>query len=287
MAPDSWTSVISFGGFAATVLSAIAALGSTIAAVYAIKQSILQRTVSTKPQIIIGSTTATIVHASRKIFKCHVKNKHNYYYLTIPVKNIGLGTALNFNYRWNFDYRKVIDSCGFKEIKDHPLFSSEKPQKRTNGKYIHYSEDNECKNYGFLDQGTFKTYPIRKINNEVEYLIPISQDKTECTIKFPALILTLLNEMSLIDPEYKNEFLPKLDAGLLEINYSDISGNNIDVKFRCIINTIGFKSPSETGPESTFRIEFHSTEPKTTTGLRKLRKSYADFINEHDFNKNR
>lgn len=285
MEPEKLTSLVTLGGFIATVLSAIAALGSAIAAGYAIKQSILQRTVSTKPQIILGKTIASIVHVQRKVFDLHIKNKSEFYYLLIPVKNIGLGAALNIRYKWNFNYKNAIQDCGFKEIKEHPLLSKES-YNRDLGKRIFFSEGDNHEYYGFLNNGTFTTYPIKIINNEIEYLLPISQDKTECTIKFPVLILTLLNEISQTDHRYKNTLLPTFDAGQLHIHYNDISGNNITIKFQCNINTIGFISSGETGPESTFRIDFHTIEARTTTGLRKLRKSYAEFIEEHDFNKN-
>ncbi|EPF6316099.1 hypothetical protein I8H57_002829, partial [Enterobacter cloacae] len=71
------------------------------------------------------------------------------------------------------------------------------------------------------------------------------------------------------------------------INYEDISGNNITIKYNCTLQTTGFKSNSEYGAGLTFKIGFHRIYSRSMPRLERLRKSYANFINDIDFNKNK
>ncbi|EEI8686007.1 hypothetical protein GYD10_004417, partial [Salmonella enterica] len=124
-------------------------------------------------------------------------------------------------------------------------------------------------------------------HSELEYIMPVTQENSPSTIEFPSLILLLLADIAYSSTTSDGAMFDVMDAGLLQIEYEDISGNKIKVKFNCSVQLIRFQSKTENGPRSTFRIEFNRIHSGSKLGLQRIRKSYADFINEHDYNKNR
>ena len=78
-----------------------------------------------------------------------------------------------------------------------------------------------------------------------------------------------------------------VDGPILKFSYSDIDSNRHEVcyKSKAIFNKIDIMSNNV---KIGYILEFHVVHnSRTRDVLQKLRKSYADFIDEHDFNKNR
>ncbi|HFG5675094.1 TPA: hypothetical protein ACGHY7_003089, partial [Salmonella enterica subsp. enterica serovar Stanley] len=120
-----------------------------------------------------------------------------------------------------------------------------------------------------------------------EYIMPVTQESSPSKIEFPSLIMLLLTEYLYSVKTFDGTIFDELDAGQLHIRYEDISGNKNKIIFNCTIQLMSYQSKSENGPRSTFRIEFNRIHSGSKLGLQRIRKSYADFISEHDFNKNR
>lgn len=116
--------------------------------------------------------------------------------------------------------------------------------------------------------------------------MPITQESTSSKIELPSLICLLLADIAYSSTVSDNSLFNKMDAGKLHIKYEDISGNKIHIYFNCFIQLIRFQSKTEKGPRSTFRIEFNRIHTGSKFGLQRLRKSYVEFMNEHDFNRN-
>ncbi|EBQ7297132.1 hypothetical protein FWL64_10430, partial [Salmonella enterica] len=68
MAAESWVTI---GGFFATTASAIAAF-------FAVKQTMLQRTISTKPQLIINNQEVKAIHSLSNTFALKIE-ENNFY----------------------------------------------------------------------------------------------------------------------------------------------------------------------------------------------------------------
>ncbi|EEK6776672.1 hypothetical protein FVS25_22395, partial [Salmonella enterica] len=130
-------------------------------------------------------------------------------------------------------------------------------------------------------------YGIKKEHCELEYIMPVTQESSPSKIEFPSLIMLLLTEYLYSVKTFDGTIFDELDAGQLHIRYEDISGNKNKIIFNCTIQLMSYQSKSENGPRSTFRIEFNRIHSGSKLGLQRIRKSYADFISEHDFNKNR
>ncbi|ECK2001092.1 hypothetical protein H3S64_003429, partial [Salmonella enterica] len=66
MAAESWVTI---GGFFATTASAIAAF-------FAVKQTMLQRTISTKPQLIINNQEVKAIHSLSNTFALKIEENN-------------------------------------------------------------------------------------------------------------------------------------------------------------------------------------------------------------------
>lgn len=139
MATESWVTI---GGFIATTASAIAAF-------FAVKQTMLQRTISTKPQIIVSNHEVKTILSENNTFALVIEDSELYYDIPILIKNVGLGTALNIQYNWSFDYQKHIKLCGFKETKEDPVLPMLKAQFEESEKYFHF-ETEKNSNYKYF-----------------------------------------------------------------------------------------------------------------------------------------
>lgn len=157
------------------------------------------------------------------------------------------------------------------------------------GKYFCSTEekDSNFKRYELIKNGKFNIYSITKTNKELEYIMPVNQEKSPSVILFPSLILLALAESKNSNNTFADSFFfDVMDACKLIINYEDISGNKITITYNCTLQTTGFKSNSEYGAGLTFKIGFHRIHSRSRPSLERLRKSYANFIDEYDFNKN-
>ncbi|MEB5889761.1 hypothetical protein [Enterobacter roggenkampii] len=279
MAAESWVTI---GGFFATTASAIAAF-------FAVKQTMLQRTISTKPQIIINNQEVKAIHSLDSTFALKIEENDFYFDIPIIIKNVGLGTALNIKYSWSFDYQKHIKKCGFKEISEDPVFSPIKIRLDEWDKHYYFSNDESSsyESYKFIKNKKLNHYGIKKEHRELEYIMPVTQESSPSKIEFPTLIMLLLTEYLYSSRELDGTIFDELDAGQLHIRYEDISGNRKEILFNCTIQLMSYQSKSENGPRSTFRIEFSRIHSGSRLGLQRIRKSYVDFINEHDYNKNK
>lgn len=276
MAAENW---ITIGGFIATTASAIAAF-------FAVKQTMLQRIVLTKPQIIMSNQEVNLLHCSDSTFSLAFEDLKLYHDIPIFIKNVGLGTALNIKYSYSFYYKKTIKLCNFIEIDEDQMISIIKKKHDTRDKLFHITNEKDSKyNYfKFIKNGKFQIYGIKKEHNELEYVMPIAQEKVAASIEFPSLILLLLAESAYSETVSDGAMFDAMSAGQLSIFYEDISGNKISIKFDCNIRWIKFQSNTENGPCSTYRIEFQRVHPETMPRLKRLRKSYAKFISNHYIN---
>ncbi|EBT4284346.1 hypothetical protein CKS56_10325, partial [Salmonella enterica] len=197
--------------------------------------------------------------------------------------------ALNIKYNWSFDYKKYIKQCGFREIGEDPVFSPSKIMENEWDKHYHYSNDENSsyEYYKFIKNQKLNHYGIKKEHCELEYIMPVTQESSPSKIEFPTLIMLLLTEYLYSKRTSDSTIFDVLDAGQLHLKYEDISGNRNKIIFNCTIQLISYQSKSENGPRSTFRIEFTRVHSGSKLGLQRIRKSYADFINEHDYNKNK
>lgn len=234
----------------------LAAAFSALAAAFAVQQSKLQRTTLTKPQLIVTKITIPVFSDSDAIFSLGTR-VHEF---KVPIKNVGLGTALNLKYSWNFDYLKAIDACGFARVKSHPvdiLSSVTRYGELNNTAFVDDKDSNEYLYISFYNDGTFTGHSIAKVNTDIEYIIPITQDKTVTVLKLPYLIpMLIINQLESIR-SFPDVTIFEHDAGILTLEYEDISGYRFSLKFACTLRLIKYKGSVKHGSEAVYELKLH------------------------------
>lgn len=254
MANDSWVAI------GALVTSA----GSAIAAFFAVQQSYLQRKISIKPELITKDVEIKTIYINSPIFSCKPIDSKIEYNIDIPILNIGLGAALNIKYKWIFDYHNRISGCGFVRLDENPVFSGSSTQNFN--KAVYYDDDkdeNQCLNFDFFNQGEMKLYSIVKVNKEIEFILPITQDNKKINIKLPTLIPILMISKYHQANALAEIMREPLKVGELEIMYEDISGAKKSTQLHFSLRMVHFQAIGQYGPESVFSLKFHRPERKS------------------------
>lgn len=242
------------------ICSFFVAVFSALFAFLSVRQSYLQRKIFTKPQLVTRDITIEYTHQSDGIFSFTALDEKPGYKFDVPLINVGLGTALNINYKWQFDFDKCLTACGFTKLKDHPMHlarSNPRPSKIERSVYCNNSNENEYFNFDFFHNEKIKLYSFPKNNSEIEYLIPspqVSQTSDVVNLSLPSLIPILLisqAQKTSSAPEMMNEHR---DAGKLIIEYNDISDDKISIAFDCKIKMIKFMGNGENGPVTTYKF---------------------------------
>ncbi|MEG0716107.1 MAG: hypothetical protein RR962_18500 [Hafnia sp.] len=259
------------------LVAAIAALVSAIAALMVVGQASLQRKLSYKPQVVFNpqSFTYKLKNNKNDIFnRIHLKRSNNTHLNKSNLAiNIGLGAALDVVIHWEYEYQKSVDTI-------NSYFSKlERPAKIS----LYDNEitiDNADPEIGYQ-------FASRYGEDTHDYILSFNQNPapTEILVPFPCISLNCAILIYSLSAEGKvNRDLPKLT---LTISYKDIGGSkfkeeyDIEVDFYNIVN-------NDDDILMNGKIIFNKIgiKEKTAKGLEGIRKRYAEFINEKDFNKN-
>lgn len=254
----------------------LAAAFSALAAAFAVQQSKLQRTTLTKPQLIVTSITIPVYSNLDTIFSLAPRDRE----FKIPIKNVGLGTALNLRYSWDFNYLKSIDACGFSRVESHPVDILNPPRRDDEFNNTAFVDDKAANKYlyiSFYKQGVINGHSIQKFNTDIEYIIPITQDKTVTTLNLPYLIPILIINQLKLTQSFPDLSIFEHDAGILKLEYEDISGYRFFMKFSCTLRLIKFKGSITHGSEAVYELTLHRFK-KSYQVKRVLIKITAKFI---------
>lgn len=253
----------------------LAAAFSALAAAFAVQQSKLQRTTLTKPQLIVTSITIPLLSDLDAMFTLGSKDRE----FKVPIKNVGLGTALNLKYSWDFDYIEAIDSCGFSRVESHPvdiLSPVRRDDEFNKTAFVDEKARNKYLYISLYNDGVLYGHSIPKFNTEIEYIIPITQDKTITTLKLPYLIPILIINQLKLTQSFPDLRIFEHDAGILKLEYEDISGYGFSIKFACTLKLIKFKGSIQHGSEAVYELKLHRF--KTSQQVKKtLTRIYSKF----------
>lgn len=238
----------------------ITAAASVIVALLAFKQTILQRTTLTKPQLFPSNINIPVTFKSGRIFSISPKEEEFKIHFQIPIKNVGLGTALNLKYSWEFDYINTLKTCGFSQMAVHHLERALVTEHSSEtGKTFYYenNKSNESLYLSLSNNKTRKSYSIRKVLNELEYIIPITQDDSPKFLLLPSLIPISFIEKIEKTIELPQRMMTETECGVLHLTYEDISGRKLKCRFSCTFRLTRFNSNGEHGPESVYILKLH------------------------------
>ncbi|WP_249530443.1 hypothetical protein [Escherichia coli] len=91
-----------------TILSCFAALVSAATAIYAIKQSNLQRRLSYKPQLYIEDYRDKYFAPTTNTFDHGINGRPTFNLHELSIINIGNGSAQNIKYKWVYNYSNAL-----------------------------------------------------------------------------------------------------------------------------------------------------------------------------------
>lgn len=256
----------------------IAAVISAIAAFFVVWQSSLQRKLAYKPQIVFKplSFKYQLNTVKSDIFNkiIFLDTDNTTPHRTDCLVNIGLGTAVDVSINWNYDSQKLVNIL-------NEAFKKEGMDKKIT----------VYKNAISLDAPTngADRYSYSRENNsdKIDYILSYSQNKNPVYVVIPHTYFSL-NCALLI---YSLRLLSRMDRSTsiitLHLKYFDIGGVQYDHEYE--VRTSFNNSVSEDDNTTMYgQITFAKKRQRMPmAGLTKIRKSYADFINEHDYNKNK
>ena len=273
MTIDKW---IAIGGLVTSFFSAVAAF-------LAIRQTIIQRLTSIKPQLIIKEETFITerVYATQPALEIMGNKRHDFF---IPVINIGLGAALKLKYQWEFDYIGHLKKQNMIDIGDLSLIDRDEILDKIRTPKYHY-ESGKGGNYNFikiLGHGTENHFKHKIQPYELEYILPHNIDDKEQKLIIPNLIILLKLNESLANSNTIKDFSTPIEGPGLFISYEDISGKKKSHYYDSVFRMKRL-SINEGKRQLEVSLDLMNSQTKTQRVLKKLRKGYAKFIKNKKF----
>ncbi|HHU0616701.1 hypothetical protein K1J48_22125 [Enterobacter hormaechei] len=269
MADPAW---LGYGGLTASALSAIAAY-------LAIRQTVIQRKLSNKVQIITKDVKIKIDKTkivNKGVFDAISKNNNP----TLPILNVGLGPALKFKYQWIFNYEKHFLLNKIKKLDDEHTFDTKGYKAAMMANEYCYQLDKQGHTYiSLLGFGQSKWYSHEEQYSDVVYILPWSVNKEEVNLHIPTLIPTLLSNYLLDKISLHENMLTQIDGPVLLIEYEEISGTTKKEFFSTEYRINRFSIRGDT-VEATFNLTFSHGLSWTALLLQRIRKRYVTWKNK-------
>ena len=262
-----------------SILTVLGTIGSAIAAFLAIRQTIKQRKIAVTPQLVINDYQVRSGEMNNDAY-CLFPWPIEHFMANRPeLINAGSGVALNVSLNIEFDYLSRMKFFAENQFKINEKYkfefedlSSEKDHKiiiLLTGLQTNIKKEAETT----LNIGYVTPY---NINNSIATKIPLSLFYFEI----------MLNEL-IFKLKINGDITEPVNGPDLKIKYHDIDGNKYETNYKSklvVYNKLGRDN------KISFRcmLEFQTNHSSwTRRRLQRIRKSYADFMNEHDFNRNR
>lgn len=277
MADPAWVGV---GGLVASTLSAFAAY-------LAIRQNIIQRRIANKVQITLKGVEINL--ARRKIIKfIDLTNDSSDFTMNPPLINIGLGPALKFEYSWDFDYFKHFKKIGLKYVRDEINLSTKDylDYIHSNSYAFQYSKEINSEFINLLGNGKTAWFSHANKYKDVDYILPWSVSSKETYLTLPNIIPMLLTYYLWEHSKSPIGMYLPIVGPTLTLSYEDITGVKRKEVFTSSFVCTRTSQKNDT-IEAGFRLTFSPSLSRTAQRIQRIRKSYAEFMDEHDHNKNK
>lgn len=262
-----------------SILTVLGTIGSAIAAFLAIRQTIKQRKIAVTPQLVINNYQVRSNEINNDAFSLFPLPIEHFLENRPELINAGSGVALNVSLKIKFDYLSKMNFFAENQFKinkkykfEFEDFSSEKDHKITiliTGFQTSIKKEAETTlNIGYITP--------HNTNNSVATKIPLS------LFYFEIMLNELIFKHKLI-----GDIIEPIHGPSFTIEYYDIDGNKYESNYK---SKLVVYNKSERANKISFKcmLEFHTNHTNwTQRRLRKIRKSYADFMAEHDYNKNK
>lgn len=259
MSDTSW---IGYGGLVASALSAIAAY-------LAIRQTIVQRKESIRPQLLVSDLNLDRITMNEYHYTAMPLARIDAESIKPDIINSGLGTAINIEVTWDYPITEKL-----KLFTKSSLISFESKIQPTNTTY-------KINGGGIIISfSIYNTYPCN-------YILPINIEKKPTKIILPPLILYIMMNSLNLSRVKTGEVPSIIDGPELNITFSDAKGRKYSINYSSQFHLHEHGAiPYENTYNGTLKFQV-TKHNKTAQSLQRIRKSYVNFMNEHDFNKNR
>lgn len=268
MAEPAW---LGYGGLAASALSAIAAY-------LAIRQTVIQRKISNKAQIITKDVKIKIdkinIDKSKTVNNFAFNALSNQQTPTLPILNVGLGPALKFKYQWIFDYERNFKLNGFKKLDSEYDYQAKEYNSAIRANEYCYQIDRKDYSYiSILGYNKSKWYYQQEKYSDVVYILPWSVNKEEVNLTIPPLIPMLLSNYFFNETASHDEWPDTIAGPDLIIEYEEISGT---IKKEIFASKYKFNELTlrRDTIEATFSLIFSPSLSWTALVIQRLRKRY-------------
>jgi len=274
MAEPAW---LGYGGLAASALSAIAAY-------LAIRQTVIQRKISNKAQIITKDIKIKIekinIDKSKTVNNFAFNALSNQQTPTLPVLNVGLGPALKFKYQWIFDYEKNLTLNGFRKLDSEYDYQAKEYNSAIRANEYCYQIENKDYTYiTILGHNKSRWYYQEEKYSDVVYILPWSVNKEEVNLTIPPLIPMLLSNYLFNETTSHDLWLDTITGPHLIIEYEEISGTVKKEIFASKYKLNEFTLRRDT-LEATFSLVFSPSLSWTALVIQRLRKRYEKWKTE-------
>ena len=264
MVEPSW---VGLGGLAASILSALAAY-------LAIRQTMLQRKASLKPQLIINNLEIKDNLLSKNNFTSKPFEKTSIDDLHPTLVNAGSGAALNVTTEWSYPQSQKLS------------WLINKLQVINQSKSLEYKVIDFRNITAYRVDGGLENviYPQRG-NEQINYILPLNVEKGPKKITIPPLILCILLNETNFRMLINSKLDKRIEGPSLRITYYDVEGKRFEINYitNYIVKEVSFTATTNTY-SGTLSFEVIKNN-RTSRVLKRIRKSYADYMEEHDYNK--
>ncbi|EMN5323320.1 hypothetical protein [Enterobacter hormaechei] len=247
---------------------------SAVAALYAIWLTIFQRRISYRPNIIIRDV---LINSKKDKFDGFDLDENTALIgVKVELNNIGLGTAISVKYSWEYEFEK--------ELKKYDALFFEKFNKKDDS--FDFDYNNGLISFKKERSGYF--YPGLNIVRDIDFILPHNISKESTMLEIPYAALLLLTNISYLIILNRHNFNKTVHGPKLIVVFQDIEGNTIRNEWTSKLQ-IGHSSfSSDNDVKTSYSLRFSPTSMGSSLRrLQKIRKSYTDFMNEHNFNKNK
>ncbi|MBK2608123.1 hypothetical protein [Raoultella ornithinolytica] len=261
-----------------SILTVLGTLGSALAAFLAIKQTIKQRKNSVTPQLVINNfqfLTREVYDDCYSLFpmdiELSIKNKPQ-------IINAGSGVALNTSIKIEYDF---IPTMNFFALSQGEI------NKKYRFEYTDNSENKDQKVKFTIGGNHTSLSKEAEMNINLGYIPPHTNDSHTIKLNLLTFFIEVFVNKYLFELKLNNQSLEYINGPQFIVSYSDIDGNHYKTLYKSkIFFNINSKSESKISFKGMLEFQVEKSN-RIQRGLQRIRKSYADFLSEHDFNKNK
>lgn len=208
--------------------SYIATIFSAATAFFAIRQSIIQRKQSIKPQLLMKRVEISAENINKNKFSNSPFKDSDLALLQPTIVNTGIGSALNITMKWDYPFNtkmKWLKEC-YKSINKEAKLEYE----------INNKLGVTCLE---IDTGEVILYPLTN-TDIIDFIAPINVDKNECKTRAPFSIFNIMINDAMTTLYIENKLIKSIEGPTLHLFYTDVEGKKYCMKYKShfIVNQI-------------------------------------------------